>query len=275
MSKIRIPETEYDKIVDLYKSGLSKEKIEKIYNVSNSVIDRIFRIKNIKCRDNSHKGRKYYINENYFDKIDTPNKAYILGLLYADGCNASNTNLIKLELQERDKSILDKINLELEYSKPLSFHELNRKNSNWQNTYAIEITNKHMSKKLEELGMIPRKSLILEFPDWINDNLMKDFIRGYFDGDGHIEWNKKHFLTLASSKEFCEGLQVYLKDKLNIISTNYLTSNKESNTRVLHIFKSKQIIKVLDWMYKDSILHIDRKYEKYIGILNINNSLSA
>lgn len=275
MRKNKIPETEYDKIVDLYKSGLSKEKIEKIYNVSNSVIDRIFRIKNVKCRDNSHKGRKYYINENYFDEINTPNKAYILGLLFADGCNANNSNLIKIELQERDKEILDKINIELEYTKPLRLHKLNEINSNWQNTYALEITNKHMSETLNNIGMIPNKSLVLEFPTWINDNLMRDFVRGYFDGDGHIEWSKTHFLTLASSKEFCEGLQYYLKNELNIISTIYLTGNKESNTRVLHIFKNEQIKKFLNWIYKDSILYIDRKYEKYIGILNINNSLSA
>lgn len=31
--------------------------------------------------------KKYTVNENYFQSLDSPEKAYILGFLYADGCN--------------------------------------------------------------------------------------------------------------------------------------------------------------------------------------------
>ena len=43
---------------------------------------------------------------------------------------------------------------------------------------------------------------------------------------------------------------------------------------MLHIFKNEQIKLFLDWIYRDADLYIERKYKKYIGILDINNSLS-
>lgn len=40
--------------------------------------------------------RKYPINETFFDTIDTQEKAYILGLLYADGYNNTGRNSVNL-----------------------------------------------------------------------------------------------------------------------------------------------------------------------------------
>lgn len=269
--KPKIPETEYDKICELYLSGLSKEKLQKMYNVSNSVIDRIFTIKNIKCRDNSHKKRKYTLNENYFDNIDTPNKAYILGLLYSDGCNYTKTNHIKLELQARDKDILDKINSELNSNRKLKLNKLSEKNSNHSNTYRLSIINKHMSETLYNLGMIDNKSLKLTFPKWLDDYLIPHFIRGYLDGDGHIEWNNTRFISIASTKEFCEFLKEYVFKKFGFTSSIYNTTNKESNTKIFHLFKKERIKTFLDWIYSDADLFIQRKYNTYLKICSDMN----
>ena len=85
--KPKIKEEQFEEIANLYLQGYSIRKLEEKYGVSNSAISRVLRVLDIKARDNSHKGRKYTIDENYFDEINTPNRAYILGLLYADGCN--------------------------------------------------------------------------------------------------------------------------------------------------------------------------------------------
>lgn len=263
---------EYDTIVDLYQSGLSKEKIQKIYGVSNSVIDRIFKIKGVVCRDNSHKCRKYTVDEHYFDTIDTANKAYILGLLYADGTNYTPNRMIKIELQERDKRILEDINKELGSNRPIYCNRLHDKNPNHQNTYGLIFVNKLLSTSLERQGMVRNKSLILQFPSGVPDELMSHFIRGCMDGDGHIEWNKTHFINIASSKDFCDSLQTYLLSKLSISSSIYDTSNKNSNTKVLHIFQKEQIKKFLDWIYQDAELYIQRKFDTYQSIVCSMNS---
>lgn len=180
----KIDESKYDEIIAQYNNGKSKEKICVEYGVSNSVIDRIFEIRGLKFRDHSHKFRKYVLNEEYFDEINDHRKAYYLGLLLADGCNYTPQNVIKIELQERDKGILESFKNDLGYSKPLDFIPLNSQNPNHQNTYKLLITNKHMSNVLASYGMVKNKSHNLRF---VSCNYMLSMICGYFDGNGHIE----------------------------------------------------------------------------------------
>ena len=276
MGKPLIPKQEYENIINLYQSGLSQEKVGQIYNVNRHVIGRILRKCNAPIRDDSHKLRKYMINENYFDNIDTSNKAYILGILYSDGCNYPPQHRVKIELQERDKSILDKINIELQSDKPLAFINLNNKNVNWQNTYRLDITNKHISNRLIELGMIQNKSLILKFPEWLDISLYPSFLRGYCDGDGHIEWSNTKFITLVGTSQFCNFVKNFLQESLCINSSVRNTANKNSNTKLLYICGKEKIKKFLDYIYNDAELYIERKYNIYHKIcmeMDVNNSL--
>lgn len=261
MGKALIPCEEHGKIIELYNSGLSQAKVGELYDVSRYVIGDILKKYQIQTRDDSHKGRKYTINENYFDHIDTQNKAYILGLLYSDGCNYLPQHRVKLELQERDKSILDKINIEIGSNKPLSFNNLNAKNSNWQNTYRIDITNKHISEKLNSLGMVQNKSLILNFPIWLDESLYSHFLRGYFDGDGCLQ---KYYVSIASTKQFCEKVLDICDSILNIRATLHDVSHKpESNTKLVYICGISQMQIFLNYLYEDAELYIQRKYDAY------------
>lgn len=276
MSKPLISTNEYENIIDLYKSGLSQAKIGEIYNVGHYIIGKILKKCHVAARDDSHKSRKYTIDENYFDTIDTQNKAYILGLLYSDGCNYPPQHRVKLELQERDKQILDEINAEIKSNKPLAFNNLNKKNVNWQNTYRLDITNKHISDKLLNLGMVQNKSLVLEFPLWLDKSLYASFLRGYLDGDGHIEWGNVRFITLAGTSQFCEHVKNFCENQLDIKCSIRNTANKKSNTKLLYIGGKLRVKQFLDFIYKDADLYIERKYNIYQTIcteMNINNSL--
>lgn len=276
MCKPLIPVEEYENIVNLYNSGLSQSKVGSMYNVGYYIIGKILKKCGVKARDDSHKSRKYTINENYFDIIDSTNKAYILGLLYSDGCNYPPQHRVKLELQERDKDILDKINIEIQSDKPLSFNNLNSKNPNWQNTYRLDITNKHISDKLVDLGLVQNKSLILEFPRFLDKSMYGPFLRGYLDGDGHIEWGNTRFVTIVSTQQFCEHVKSFCENDLNIKCSICNTANKDSNTKLLYIHGKQRIKQFLDFIYKDAALYLERKYNIYQKIckeLTINNSL--
>lgn len=276
MSKPLIPTSEYENIIKLYESGLSQIKIGDMYNVGYYIIGKILRKCGIVARDDSHKFRKYTIDENYFDIIDTPNKAYILGLLYSDGCNYPPQHRVKLELQERDRKILDKINVEIQSNKPLAFNNLSRKNINWQNTYRLDITNRHISNKLVELGMVQNKSLVLEFPKWLDNDMYAPFLRGYLDGDGHIEWSATKFITLVGTSQFCNHIKDFCEEKLGVKCSISNTANKDSNTKLLYISGKPNIKQFLDFVYKDADLYIERKYNIYQKIctdMNISNSL--
>lgn len=267
---------EYDNIINLYESGLSQAKIGEMYNVRHYIIGKILKKCGVAARDDSHKFRKYTLNENYFDDIDTKNKAYILGLLFSDGCNYPPQHRVKLELQEKDKDILDKINNEIQSNKPLAFNNLNAKNANWQNTYRLDITNKHISDRLVELGVVQNKSMILEFPMWLEKSMYSPFLRGYLDGDGHIEWGNTRFITLVGTMQFCQHVKDFCENELSIKCTICNTANKDSNTKLLYIHGKQRIKQFLDFVYEDADLYIERKYNIYQKIcmeMNINNSL--
>ena len=262
MSEWKIPIDEHQKVIELYKSGMSQIKIGKLYSVDRTTISRILRKNNVELRDPSHRKRIYSLNENYFDEIDSPNKAYILGLLYADGCNYPPKNSVSLTLQEKDKTILDKIKEEIDSNIPLYYKNLNNKNQNHQNVYSLTLTNKHMSEQLEKLGVVQHKSLILTFPEWLDKLLYPHFIRGYFDGDGCLCGN---MVTICSTSQFCKYLQNICLDKLNI--TTYVKDvygNEESETKIFYVFGKNKVKVFLDYFYDNADIYIQRKYDAYI-----------
>lgn len=268
----KIKECEEVRVCELYLSGMSMDKISRIYGTSRTPIGRILKTHNIQIRDDSHKGRLYTIDESYFEVINTPNKAYILGLFYSDGMNKESTGLIKIELQERDSEILYKIREELKSDYPIKKHELSKNNPNHSDTYCFQFVNRKISKDLAKLGVINNKSLTLLFPTCIPREYMRDFLRGYVDGDGHIRTKEKHIITICSSKMFCEDAQKYLVNELNICAK--INNTKNPSTKVIHINKIEHVKKILDYLYCGSELYINRKYSAYLYICK-GKSLSA
>lgn len=118
-----------------------KEICEEL-NVDCMSVKRALKKNGIKLRSLSDALRKYDLDKNYFDNIDTPNKAYILGFLYADGNVRKDKYVMQITLQEEDKHILEKFKIELNTNRPLYFKE--SKNKNIKNTYTLVINNKHM-----------------------------------------------------------------------------------------------------------------------------------
>lgn len=213
---------------------------------------------------------KYPIKEDYFDKIDSEDKAYFLGLLYADGCNNEKRNAISIGLQEKDKYILEIFREKIGLSKPLSFRNRKKEKVTYQNEYKLNIINKKLSKRLSELGCWTNKSMTLQFPDegQIPNNLLNHFIRGVWDGDGHVGLHKRKKnnwtlvdVSLTSTEMFCDKLSKVLRIKG--INTSITAKNKSKITRQLHINSRPQAVEFLNWIYKDSTVFLKRKYDKY------------
>ena len=105
MKKLSIPN---NSIIDLYQTGLSCQKIADQLNVSESFINKKLKELNITKRSNSIYRRRPW-NENFFNKIDTEEKAYWLGFLYADGCVHDKPNGQKLiTLVVKDEEVIKK-----------------------------------------------------------------------------------------------------------------------------------------------------------------------
>lgn len=269
----------YDEVLDMHNTYLAGMSVVDIANKHNICVDSVYNLflrYDLKVKSISQAKQQYEINKHYFDIIDTPNKAYILGLLYADGCNMTDKHEVTISLQERDKHILEQIKNELGYDGPLRFIDYNNKNPNHQNQYKLDITNKHLSESLNVLGVWKNKSLILEWPEWLDEKLYAHFVRGYFDGDGSLYFDKRNGATVAFVgtemflTRFSSVLQKQLEIDMHICDCN---EKYKPVTKLARLHSRSAIKKFLDWIYNDADMKLIRKYNKYQQFLNnINNS---
>lgn len=123
-----------------------------------------------------------------------------------------------------------------------------------------------ITENLINLGCVPNKSLILTFPteEQVPKNLQHHFIRGYFDGDGCVSFKdlkKNNVLSVLGTKEFLEKYNLFLN--YNNIKTNKI-SNKKSKAFETRIYKKEMIIKFYNLCYKNSLIYLDRKKEKFL-----------
>lgn len=217
---------------------------------------------------------KFNINHNYFDEINTEEKAYFLGLLFADGCVSKRYNYIRLGLKESDLSTLEKFNFSLENENPIKIYK--KQKETFSNTCLLRIGSKNIKEQLIKKGCLPLKTFLLDWPskEIVPEPLIRHFIRGYFDGDGCFSYRKhqgkylKPAFNVVSTLDFCNGLMNVIKKETG--SNCYMQKrhkNKNTNTRQLEISGTKQIMSVMDWLYKDATVFIQRKFDKYSSFL--------
>lgn len=220
--------------------------------------------------------KRYTIDDTFFEKVDTEEKAYILGFLYADGYNDTKHNCIRLTLAETDKIILEKINKILGHNKPLRFYERVSKNPNWQNAWALDIENKKMCLDLEKLGCMKAKTHILEFPteEQVPSYLHNHFIRGYFDGDGCISSNANvvinnrkptYTISFVGNLPFLLKVQEILMLKLNFSKTKLSKRYKDRVDTIFSLYYggNRQLPLFSEYLYKDSTIFLERKKNKF------------
>lgn len=212
--------------------------------------------------------RKYSLNEDYFDEIDTPNKAYILGFLYADGYNNRINNTVVLSLNREDREILEKISKEVGSTKPLFESNYTPDDGVERHMLILAMASKHMCESVEKWGLTQNKTFTITFPNFLEDELIPHFIRGYFDGDGcacvycRKDTRQKSIATsIMSSVSFCEGLLKYLKNK-EIYFCLDIPKNHEQNG-IVRSHSMKENKKFMNLIYKDADLYLTRKLKKF------------
>ena len=251
-------------IIKLYvEKRLSGDRLGKLFGYNETMIYKILDKNNIKRRDIQEANRKHNLNFSYFKEIDTQEKAYILGLLYADGCNMKTG--FNITLQEQDKDILEKLKCEIGYKSELSLKIRNEEN--WSNCFSLTIHSVEIAKDLEKLGCVPNKSLVLKFPaeEQVPRHLWKHFIRGYFDGDGSIFYSKNWYANFCGTKEFLNGVQDLLHTELGFVPVKLLKSKSDSlsNNYQFRVGGNKKALVFFNWLYTDSSIHLERKFKKY------------
>lgn len=233
---------------------------------NNYFIKRTSQIKRFGCNN----CWKNSVNEKYFENIDTSNKAYIFGFLWADGTNDYKHKKIKLDVQEDDLDILKKIKEELQWTGNITSYIAEKGKSYRTKTsvvYRIAIINEKISRDLKDKGFVPHRENS-NFPyEYIPKEFYIDFIRGYFDGNGTISFNKD-FKNLTVN--ICGGTNIVLDigkilyDFYNIEVKYYKRRPSNPTNLTLAITKNKFKINFLNIIYNNNTeLFLNRKYKKY------------
>lgn len=268
-----------NKIVDLYNKKNGSPYIANELGLGQGQVS-YFISKNIGARSHREANSKYSFNENFFNQIDTEEKAYWLGFLIADGyiTKRDNSYKIGIALSSCDIGHLEKLNKSLDSDYPIRTYEAT-KNSYSNNSYSRLIySSKTMFNDLLKYNFVEHKTNILNPPDLslLND-FTSDFIRGYFDGNGSIahtntEKSNSYAFKLVSTKEFLDFVNAYIKEKLGFSANKYYKRRDYQKVMSLEFGGNLKTQKILDLLYKDASIYLDRKYNRYIDLCNLNNS---
>lgn len=256
----RFLKLEIENIIKEYISGQHTIKeLSRIFKTNVRSISCILKENNIKIfkKGENINRRKYYLDDNYFSIINTPEKAYLLGILFSDGCVANDSNTISLVSNDLD--------LLLFFKKELHCNKEIYKNPCHKTAYTFYFSSPQMKKDLVKLGCVPRKSLILNYPN-ISEKLEKYFWLGIYDGDGSLWISQNNFsahLKIISSTEFINTLN----NKLNLLdykSKVWHENKNKAETSYLRICSRKKIYHFLNYLYDGNCrFFLKRKYIKF------------
>lgn len=205
-------------------------------------------------RINQHNDGRWKINENYFDSLDTPEKYRFLGFLYSDGNNYPEEYKITINLSAKRYKLLDFYRKQLNFEKPVKFYKVNG-----YDACRLVIKNKHLSKRIEELGVIKNKSLSVEYPYFIKDEWAhQQFMGGVWDGDGilsfspHQSRGRNFAIGFIGNKPLVDYMHDYLVEFLDIKNMSggfynkkvftYRTSSKDSFKKLFNYFVDGPIV---------------------------------
>ena len=211
-----------------------------------------------------------------FKIIDTEEKAYFLGLMYADGsiskARRRNSTYVKHQVQISliDEDLIKDLHNLFPFFNIQEF-DFGKYKSNWSKQFALRKANKLLFDDLLNQGILQRKSeenkKNLKFPK-LHQKFISHFIRGYFDGDGSINISKKR--PNLRRIEICSSSINFLTELKTILQNNNINcpifrekNNNKSPLYVLEWVNSKDVLSLKKFFYENSNIYLKRKKEKF------------
>lgn len=251
-------------IVSDYQSGLTGQEIADKYGYKKK--ESVYQILD-KNTINRKPSQKYtYYNEEFFEKINSHEKAYILGLIITDGYILKDYVGFGIQLTKEDEYILEKIRDLVGGRNPITQIDCSHKRKilhGSKDMVRLHVFSKKIAEDLKKLGVVKRKTKILRYNGCVPNKYLSSFFRGLVDGDGTVGVDKRgyYWTSIASaSKEFLEDIQC------NVFRWKINTS-KCKNGNLIHVLKvqggQKEIFRFYSWLYKNkNDLYLRRKYAK-------------
>ena len=206
---------------------------------------------------------RYTDNDRFFEKIDSHEKAHVLGFLYADGYIGVDRGRLCLKLAVKDIDYLTHVRDLIAPERPIrrrwcegpfGIHEFAE----------MEISNAIMVQDLVRFGLHQKKSLTLEWPINLPDEFIPSFILGYFDGDGCITEGDRNcrIISMLGTPIFLEKIATLFNERFKT-TVKVKPASEGRKISQIQCGGNWQIMNILDWLYSGKATCLARKREKY------------
>lgn len=256
---------EEQKFITLYNKGLSTYDIAIKFNTCNTLIGRILKRNNIKRRLKWCNSRKYQLNEQIFNKIDTKQKAYWLGFIMGDGSIWIRS--LCIEIHKRDIEHLKKFQIFMQTDTPIRMEK--------KDMVRIIVNSDYLVKSLNKYGIIQNKSSTKIKTPNIPKKYLKDFYRGFLDADGSIYVNKSKYpqAAIAFTSNYIDILkeiQIWICSSINRKQGHLEEKTKMHKISVSRLTFSGNILfkQIFILLYNNSKIYLDRKYKLGYSIIS-------
>lgn len=198
---------------------------------------------------------KSNLDAHFFDEVDTEEKAYILGFIVADGSigksgKSGRGRYVDIVVTNRDVDVLLKIQKAIKHTGKIS----NKKQNKQKRLY---LTSTRLCEQLAKYGVVRGKTRNAFIPNLEDEKLYRHFLRGLFDGDGHI--GERQCTLTTGSERMANDLVTFANLRLGLMP-HLRTDKGGKNFFVVFNKRDGEFIKFL---YEDSSIYLDRKFEAY------------
>ena len=235
--------------------------------VSDKIVKKILLKYNIPIKNiQETNANKLWVNHTFFQK-QSEDMAYWIGMLASDGSVNKNENQIYIELQRKDKELLEKMNKVIGNERPVKDYETSK---GYQNS-KLYFYSKQIKQDLQKYNIVPNKTYSEEynFPEQLKIKYYKDYIRGLFDGDGSIKLTGKTVTWQidVSRKKIAEKIIDFFK-KEGIELSYSLCPKKNVTLYRVYGYTKEKCQKIYNVLYNTSSnLYMKRKKDKFEELL--------
>ena len=210
-----------------------------------------------------HGNSKYTINQDYF-KTWTSTSAYIIGFIVADGHIATNgRNRLVIGINERDLYILELVREKLCKEASIRYYKP-------QNSVNLAISGKLLIESLSDIGLDTKKSGVSNLFNIIPKRFHRDFIRGFFDGDGCMSYSQRtrgKYKSVEGSVSFVNMDLELLENIKDMLGHGRI--KKVKSYYVLRFQRTSEITDFYKYIYSnrtDFLLRKKNKFEEYFKL---------
>jgi len=264
-------------VIQKYSELMNVKKVGDFFGVSIGPINRILKEEGINVQN-----RRYFSNETYFDVIDSEEKAYWLGFLYADGYirepkggNSLGLKLSQLDIKHLElfkKCVGSTHNIRLGISKTIS----KTGKECFSHMAILTIYSKRLVESIKKQGFHSRKTFTIEKPN-LKEEYYRHFIRGFFDGDGCCYIQERNNGIIHSQYNIAcasPNFKQFIIDELN----KHSIETRCQTPLTIDIIRYPSVVKFFHYLYDDSTIYLKRKKdkgEKFIEYFNKKKELGV